>query len=59
MQAKGKGGRQTERERETRSEPRGQGILGGTACAFQDSVTHLSLVSVGTSKSAAFSTHVG
>lgn len=39
-------GREADGERESEGErhpePRGEGILVGAACAFQDSVTHLS-----------------
>lgn len=60
----GKGGRQTERVRERggegerHPEPRGEGSLEGTACAFQEYCYTSQSVLVGTSNSAAFSTRL-
>lgn len=61
----GKGARQTtreregERERERHPEPRGEGSLGGTACAFQEYCYTFQSVLVGTSNSAALSSWLG
>lgn len=58
----GKGDRQAEGERVGEGErhpgPRGEGSLGGTACAFQEYCYTSQSVLVGTSSSAAFYTHV-
>lgn len=48
----GEGGREGEGERHP--EPRGEGSLGGTACAFQEYCYTSQSVLVGTSSSAAF-----